>query len=138
MQFNNLTAVESKTAPFRKIKRQANGSVERLETDLAVLPTHYKLTTVTMPLSTWMKISEELPPALVQEQKITADNEAIRKALKTRGPCPECRGRGFSQPEDPDEWRSRSKCPRCNGEGAIPQTISGAKLLPRGEHLRIS
>jgi hypothetical protein len=55
------------------------------------------------------------------------DTERIREALAQRVPCPLCQAKNWIE----------AQCPRCAGAGTIPNTVPGAKLLERGEHLRV-
>jgi DnaJ-class molecular chaperone len=60
---------------------------------------------------------------------VVPDTERIRDALAQRVPCKQCGGDGHRRCED--------RCPECDGAGTIPNTVPGAKLLERGEHLRV-
>jgi len=65
------------------------------------------------------------------------DTEKIREELKRRVLCPECKGGDVRLDEHDTQAVDSSTCPRCHGERTVPATVEGARLLPRGEHLRV-
>jgi hypothetical protein len=78
--------------------------------------------------------------SVFDDAKTEPDLTAIREALEARERCPACGGlmrvavcdcEGGSNPE----WHD---CDTCNGEGTIPAGVPGCRLVPRGEHLRVS
>jgi Siphovirus Gp157 len=108
------------------LRRQANGGLRRIEiTSYDDLPDEYTPVTVRLSPQTWAKMPKEIAEKCVVVQ-VTIDTEPIRKALGERVRCPECAGNPPT-----------SECPRCKGAGNIPNTIPGAKLLERGEHVRV-
>jgi hypothetical protein len=126
---------ELKATPGGGFRRQANGGVKPLE---IAWPTYedgsYKL--VASPAGiTW-----DLPVKLFA----VPDTGAIREALKQRVVCKHCAGTGKRAQLSVEEFAAcgirgedPGKCPRCNGDGTVPATVPGAKLLERGEHVRI-
>jgi len=67
------------------------------------------------------------------------DTEKIREEFKRRVTCPECKGSEFVH--NPKAAQTGETvlitCPRCKGELTVPATVPGARLLPRGEHVRV-
>lgn len=63
------------------------------------------------------------------------DTEKIRYYLAQRVPCPECKGSGKST--DEATGSADDNCLRCKGAGTIPASVPGARLLPKGEHVRV-
>lgn len=113
------------------LRIQKNGGQEPLElSEGHLLPTEYRLITVTLRETEWSKIAEQISYAV--DVKMSADNAGIRAALKQRVTCPECNGHG-------SYWDTGAaiRCVRCEGSGTIPNSVPGARLVPRGEHLRI-
>jgi hypothetical protein len=122
------------------LRRQKNGGLQPLEiAEPESVHADYQMVTVRMPLEDWRKFENHDSQALsiIARRagcmaRMEPNTEAIRKALTQRVVCPECGGNGkqitplFADP-----------CPRCNGTGTIPQTIPGAKILERSEHVRI-
>jgi hypothetical protein len=133
---------ELKATPGGGFRRQANGGLQALETDVNVIEDDLLLVTVTMPRHVWDQVEAEvvLTCDLGDQLLISSDKpntDLIRDALKRRRVCPECGGVGY--PHDGEGYVTSSKeCQRCEGSGNIPNTVPGAKLLPRGEHVKIS
>lgn len=139
-------SVNKLETPTHRLSVCGNGGVEPLGApNMELLPMALKRVILTMPAHLWREIGEEYRkafggwfPSAVQEmlngikEVIEPDTKAIREALKQRITCPECKGGGFILPFNQDV------CPRCEGKGTIPNTVPGAQLLPRGEHLRVS
>lgn len=124
---------ELKATPGGGLRRQGNGGVEPLELEGvlapgAVIPTEYFKITVTMPYDLWWDQGGVSLPGTTP--KIEPDTERIREVLKQRVPCIECGeyGRNTS---------GAGPCPKCEGSGTIPATVHGARLLERGEHVRV-
>ena len=125
---------ELKATPGGGLRIQGNGGVQPLEVDVALVPIEMSRVTVTMPAVSWEAIEDEVrrdAAGTVKSSFYEPDTERIREALAQRVPCPECKGMpyAFSTPD--------GKCPQCASVGTIPNTVPGAKLLERGEHLRV-
>ncbi len=109
------------------IRRQANGGLQPLEIPMVdALPTEYKLIRCTLTPELWLRVCAFPDAKLVD---IDPNTEAIRKALAQRVPC-KCTAYPRPYP--------RSVCPDCDGAGTIPNTVTGARLLERGEHVRLA
>jgi len=65
------------------------------------------------------------------------DTEKIREEFKRRVVCPQCKGCGEVTDGKESVDVVISVCPRCHGERTVPATLEGARLLPRGEHVRV-
>ena len=133
MQAHGITRLET---PTNRLRVQANGGVQPLDTDVVQLPDKYLRVTVTMPLNQWRAMASafEEDPGMDQV-KVAAvaepDTERIREALKKFVPCPECHKDGIPSAKQLVE------CQRCGSRGAVPATVPGARLLERGFHLRV-
>lgn len=134
---------ELKTATT-SIRRQGNGGVEELDVfDRPLVPRCYLTVSLKMNAEVFMSILSSLSEMSLTSGAQAAtlhaaatfepDNAAIREALKQRVTCPECKGVGAP-------WNNSGSivCARCQGVGTIPATIPGAKLLERGEHIRVT
>ena len=149
------------------LTRRGNGGLQALEVDEAAVPDDFKFVTVTFSLAVWKRLQEEALN-YHKEGAIMVDNEMVRKALAQRVRCPECaeyqdtarltsalamktpstertgsaltrRGNGGLQAlAIGRDLIARDPCPRCNGAGTIQNTVPGARLLERGEHVRLS
>jgi len=113
------------------IRRQANGGKEPLEIDEPVenLPAEFLRVNITMSLRLWLSLVKdmsEVDQREVYKREMFADHDAIRTRLKQMVPCPAC----VVGEMNPDG------CPVCEGKGLVPATIPGARLLPRGQHVR--
>ena len=107
-----------------------DGGLQPLQVDELELDWEWFNITVTMPCSMWQTLTVGGLPSIDKTAKLSPDTERIREALKQRVVCPKCHGTSTHvEIKDP--------CPRCGGAGTIPQTIPGARLYPRGEHLRV-
>lgn len=146
-------SVKKLETPTHRLSVCGNGGVEPLEvTNRHVLPPAFLKITVTLPYETWLSViwkCEQYAGAesytvdklkkTEERYKPEPDAVAIREALKRREPCPECKGKGTAADYVGLEMRCvEAECPRCEGKGTIPNTVPGAQLLPRGEHLRVS
>lgn len=128
--------VRELSTPINTLRPHTNGSLQALDVPVVnALPIKYRIITVTMPEAAWRKLVAGVtaPLPLSKNPALSADNDAIRKALSKHVACPQCAGSG--EPFGPEE---DGKCPVCEGKGTVPATIPGARLLPRGEHLRLS
>lgn len=140
--------------PTNRLRVQANGGVEPLEVTAKVeeLDPALRTITVTMSQAVWNRVfsGRGIPGTDRDLMKVTMspDNDAIRAELKKRVPCPECDGEGKTvcshrnateqDKECPDcDENGMESCPRCEGSGTVPTTVPGARLLPRGVHLRV-
>jgi hypothetical protein len=116
------------------LRIQSNGGIEPLEVyDNIALPDSMKRVTVELPLVQWQAIEQafEDDPGMTHVRRGSADPDrnAIREALRGRTVCPECKG---GEPTGEQE-----RCPRCEARGTVPNTVPGARLLPRGTQLRV-
>jgi hypothetical protein len=128
------------------LRRQGNGGLQPLELELdwcdntSVEENHLVWFNARMHFDEWCKLTENcgLTERELQDienrSKLEPDTEAIRKALAQRVECPECKGKSTPDEDGPP---GPFDCPRCGNRRSIPQTIPGAKLLERGEHVRI-
>jgi Siphovirus Gp157 len=121
--------------PEHTIRKQANGGLQELEVDEPVenLPAEFLRVRVDMSLRLWLSIMGDMSEVDCREvgkREMYADTEAIRKRLKTLEVCPDCAETGKVGVVKP------VKCPTCEGKGLVPATIPGARLKPRGEHVR--
>ena len=121
-------------SPTCKLRRQQNGGVDPLEITGPALemPKSCQQYTVVMNGLAYSFIRDlcgDAPQAVaVLDSAVCVPSPTmIRAALRERVVCPECKG-AFIE----------TKCPRCEGTGHIAATVPGAKLLPRGEHVRLS
>ncbi len=137
MQDHRVRVLE--TAEHR-LRVQANGGYEPVESEVGELEEKYLLALCAIPLALWQEFVEvcakknlHIPSA----KAIQADTDAIRKALKQTVPCPECKGSRKRIVDQLDAEPEIQDCPRCKGDGTVPATIPGARLLPRGYHLRV-
>lgn len=118
------------------LRVQGNGGLEALDVEPELLPRSMKLITVTMPLNDWFDIrpGQDTPMAKrISTRSLDPNSDAIREALKQRVPCPECYERTAA-----NSGVANANCERCNGSGTVPNTVPGARLLPRGSHVRLS
>lgn len=140
-------SVKKLETPTHRLSVCGNGGVEPLEVSTLVIPRDLCTVTVKMPFLVWRDLfdcyNREYTEAVLKADShriAEPDQKAIREALKQRSTCPECKGAKRvatcdSEHGENPEWRD---CPRCEGKGTIPNTVPGAQLLPRGEHLRVS
>lgn len=131
MQAHSVTRIETAT---NRLRVQNNGGIQPLETKLELLPgdlitTTLRMTRMAYALACAMWDIEEVSTVISEEP----NNTAIRAALSTPVVCPECDGERVHLGNVVDS----SICPRCDGKGTIPATVAGARLLPRGTHLRL-
>jgi chromosome segregation ATPase len=119
------------------IRRQKNGGLQALEVTETpwTLPNEFKRYRVRLSAAQMSELMKALGESGMAEVILTysiveADTEAIRAALAQRVRCPECKGEAVTS--------GNCRCERCNGAGAIPNTVPGAKLLERGEHVRLT
>lgn len=125
--------------PTNKLRVQANGGVEPLEVyDLSEVPRDLKQVTVTLPMRIWHEFQIAIakgdymyPGSVLPPAKVEVQQDAIRAELKKRVPCPECITSMGRRKDGP------GPCPRCEGYGTVPASVPGARLLPRGSHLRV-
>ena len=130
-----LTKLET---PRNTLRIQKNSGLEPLEVPiLENLPWRYRTVTVEIPWDDWASLPWQVDAkknAVLKSQGYS--NTSIREALKQRVKCPECEGNGKSS-SALSGAPAGERCPRCEGKGTVPATVPGARLLPRGEHLRI-
>lgn len=136
-----MRALDNLGTPFIKtptasIRIQGNGGLAPLTTDAAVLPLEYWDVTLKMPRSLAAKIFSGDGVSITEQssiRQVTAEpaNSRIRTALAAR--CETCAGSG--QHQGPGDEIGRD-CPDCGGKGTAK--VQGAKLEPRGRHLRLS
>lgn len=125
---------ELKATPGGGLRIQNNGGVQALDVpEVEVLPIEYRNVAVTMRGVQWQALLKAADIDRVEgiAIEVQPDTERIREALAQRVPCPEC-SRMENRGEAPG-----GECPRCKGVGTIPNTVPGAKLLERGEHIRV-
>lgn len=134
--------VKKLETPTHRLSVCGNGGIEPLDIGRDLLRPGYLLASVELDMEDWQAAMDAILEAgLVHihtrmQSTMTNPipyNAAIRQALKQRVTCPECKGIGA----DYNNWAA-IPCPRCEGKGTIPNTVPGAQLLPRGEHLRVS
>lgn len=149
-----LTEIGETSLPVRgTLRLQPNGGIEPLEvTNVYWLPEGLKRYTLTMRGDLyhwlWSVVTEfekkhavhPLAHQAFDDASSSADNSAIREALKQRMPCPNCNdliaGVGFDLTEY--GGGKNEPCPTCQGKRTVPVSIPGARLLERGSHLRVS
>lgn len=127
------------------LRIQKNGGLQKIETDMAILGIDYRTFRITLPGFMHERLMALLPEewkvGLVNMTANDPDLDLIRAALKQRVKCPECdRGRISAAEKVSLQYAevNFTDCPRCEGSGTIPNSVPGARLVPRGEHLRIS
>ncbi len=133
-----LFGVPRLDTPTNRLRVCGNGGKEPLEVSIPdAVPDQCRVFRLTFRLDTLLAIRSALGPGLMRDcldDQIVSepDNDAIRAALKQSIACPECKGEGAP-------WNNSAAvpCVRCNGSGTVPNTVPGARLLPRGEHLRV-
>ena len=144
---------ELKAVPGGGLRRQGNGGLEPLDIPVAEnVPNKYTLRTVRLTwgmvetIRTLINERRQKPndshsmiclgdlEATVEQGKIQPDTAAIRIALEQRVTCPECKGTGERKYHADNE---SSDCLHCKGERKVPATVEGARLLPKGEHVRV-
>lgn len=124
------------------VRVQRDGGMGELQVDdVATLPDQFQKATVsiTMTLEQWFNCTSHRLAQIVQDRlriaKIEEDNTAIRKALKERVQCPECRGTAWLiSPAGEDSATPRS-CLRCEGKGTVPRTLPGVRIKDRNFRL---
>ena len=122
------------------LTRRGNGGLQPLEVQPESVADQYRLFRITFTYSMWISflalIGDNLRDQMYEQVQSSPDTQAIRKALAQRVTCPEC-----AEYQDTATGRdliARDPCPRCNGAGTIQNTVPGARLLERGEHVRLS
>lgn len=142
MQTFNVRVIEGETA---KLTLCGNGGIQPLDVAVADLPTEFQLAMIRMPVKMWHRIAQDLSEVECREVRtmsIDCDQEHIRAALAQRVKCENCNGAGeITMPVMIDSTEGEltpTQCQRCEGRGTIPNTVPGARLLPRGVHLRVS
>ncbi len=137
MQDHRVRVLE--TAEHR-LRVQANGGKEPLEIeDETLVPQAFQGVNVRMSVRLWRSLSRDMTEVDCREVLDTAyfpDTEGLRSFLKQAIPCPECKGSRKRIVDQLDAEPEIQDCPRCKGDGTVPATIPGARLLPRGYHLR--
>lgn len=124
--------------PSHFLRVQGNGGVDPLEVDADALPDSLKTVALTVQLDVWRQIQQafdgdpRFQDGTTYGAHVTQpNNEAIRAALKQ--PCPECNGQGtYALMPDGHEV----ECSACLGDGK--NRVPGARLLPKGTHLRVA
>ncbi len=155
---SKMAAAKSQEAYYRTIRKAEEADVERLYGNALAVMQRYNIKTLeAMPgggfrrqgngglqpldIPEWPKDADgnfkpQKEPVLgcaVPTRSIVTwvpDTEKIREALKQRVVCPRCNGTDVVRP-------AADPCPHCKGELTIPSSISGARLLPRGENVQI-
>jgi len=119
MQAFGLRKLEGETGRFRI---QANGGVAPVTvTDVSILPDEYKSIVVKMSLSAWADLLDRAGSEMTTcGGQILPNIESIRSSLNAV--CPMCQAIDIM-------------CAHCGGTGK--QGVPGARLDPRGEHLRV-
>jgi hypothetical protein len=123
---------ELKATPGGGLRRQKNGGVDPVEvTEIGIVPIEYRRVTVTMTNEAWSSLVIRAGADAVETLRsdLSPDTERIREALKQRVVCPECKGEAVTP--------GNCRCERCDGSGTVPATVPGARLLPKGEHVRV-
>jgi Siphovirus Gp157 len=134
--------VYSLTAAEVTLRVQSNGGVKPVEIDPdGFIEPRMQDATVTMPGDLWetIKRAAQVPEQLLERKTrvVWTPNAArIREALEQQIACPRCSGTGQLCPAGPSDAPMET-CDRCEGRGMLPMTVPGAKLLPRGSHLRV-
>ena len=129
------------------VRVQRDGGMGKLEVDdVAALPDEFVRRSVTLTLTDhewsdlgiwlgkyqgglhwWHRILD-----LLERAKPEEDNTAIRKALKERVTCPECKGSTLGKPATQMQDKD---CPRCEGKGTVPRTLPGVRIKERSWRL---
>lgn len=128
--------VKELSTPINSMKRVTSGGLQALDVLISQVPQHLRIAVIRMSENLWRSVARDLSEVQCRDvlnTTLTADNDAIREALKQRVPCRHCNGEGLVNPGHPDDV-----CRVCEGKGTVPATVPGARLLPRGEHLRLS
>lgn len=143
-----LNVKEMKT-PTSRLLVCGNGGVQPIEVtpDLQQLPDEYKTVTLRIPYSLHAFMLSQVEPGKPVDPwlapiNVEANNAALRADLAKV--CPKCNGTKVRRPslsEMPGSalndgiTEGEVNCEACAGSGT--QHIPGAKLLPRGKHLRV-
>lgn len=133
--------VKELKTPTNTLRRQVNGGLQALEvTERAALPMSMFNVAVRMDGETFVGFMEKMEVESSSMLRISsimrayalfeADTNRIRETLKQRVPCKRCGGTGNTRPP-------MNVCEVCEGSGTIPNTVPGARLVPRGEHIRV-
>ncbi len=128
---------ELKATPGGGFRRQNDGGLQALSVpDVKLIPVAMQIVTLRMPMQIWNDIRPREQSSAndgIQIKAIEANGDLIREVLEQRVVCPKCHGRKVIECyRDADE-----DCDNCKGHGTIPATVPGARLLPRGEQVRI-
>jgi hypothetical protein len=138
--------IQSIKTPLTTLRRQKNGGVCAIEIDnLENLPDHFCDATVTMNYSVWKEMfrlwCEQDGTSGVARVERTPSHSAIRAELADA--CPFCGGKGCVHPDGTiinamyfTEGSQTVVCQPCQGDGR--GRVRGVRLMPRGEHLRIT
>lgn len=136
MQDHGVRVLET---PTNKLRVQANGGKEPLEiTDL--VPAELTDLRIKIPEDLWQLVCQEISENAPLLERLCEEvpevrepnGDRIRAALKQQVPCSECAANAIDA-----DHAANPGCLRCEGRGTIPNTVPGAKLLPRGFHLRV-
>lgn len=143
MQQYGVKELKTATNAFR---RQVKPGLQTLDVpNVKLVPDEFLDVTVKMPRKLWDAVSDEVEAQQRPGQKFTLsddtpDKNAIRTRLAQRVSCPECEGMGRRTEMlegAVTECHATVECPHCEGKGTIPATVPGARLLERGEHVRV-
>jgi len=137
---------ELKATPGGGLRRQGNGGLEPLDvSEWLNIPSEYRMVSMKVPIdlvTPMMTAANQVDSKKADKIEVTIkpqliDTEAIREALNKRVLCPDCKGGDVRLDEHDTQAVDSTACPRCHGERTVPATVSGACLLPRGEHVRV-
>lgn len=124
--------LEGRTGRFRI---QGNGGKQPIEvTDASLVPDELKTITVTMPISIWKQVLDEIDIndcTGVRQSEWTPSLSLIAEALQK--PCDKCGGEGGGDIHGPNS--QKVLCGSCGGSGKAG--VPGARLGERGSHLRV-
>ena len=134
--------IKSIKTPLTTLRRQENGGVRAIEIDnLEDIPDHFCDAIITMSFSEWKEMfrlwcEQEGTVARVER---TPNHSSIRAELSEA--CPFCGGKGCVHPDGTiinamSDGSETMVCQPCQGDGC--GRVRGVRLLPRGEHLRIT
>lgn len=136
MRAHNIRVLES---PTNRLRAQKNGGKEPLDVYAPdEVPDDLKRFTVTLTGEQYARLralvveAEEVDFGILLEVLRDArgepDTDRIRAELGMREVCPECEG--------VLDVNVTKGCERCENLGHVPVEVPGARILPRGQHLR--
>ena len=125
------------------LKRQGNGGVQPVEVvQRELVPERFIRVTMRMTAEQASECLRRMGKDLEGVHFVSRepDKEAIRKELEKRVPCPECDGTGevdrCGAGDNTDVYMV--PCGLCGGQKTVANGVSGCRLLPWGEQLRVS